>query len=174
MGARGGSGNVGGSTRIPADPDAGRSTRVRLVLLDTNAVLLPFRERFPLERELGALAPGAEVAVPVAVLAELHHLSERGEPSAIPALEWARRHRSIESPARGDAALEELGLRLRTAVVTSDRGLIARLRRAGVPVLRPRGARRLVWVAPAGSSGERPSATVKKRPPVERRPRAPP
>ena len=117
--------------------------RGSLVLLDTNAAFLPFREGLPLALEVDRLLPGAELAVPAAVLSELDHLADRGAAHARAARAFVRPLRAIPSAGRGDLAVVEAAVRLRATVVTADRVLVERLRRSGVAVMVPRGRARL-------------------------------
>jgi rRNA-processing protein FCF1 len=131
------------------------------VLLDTNALFLPFRDRFPLLDELERLTAPAVVAVPGSVIAELDRLVARTTPGAALAREFARRFPIAPSSGRGDLGLLQLASRRGAAVVTSDAALRRRLLAEGIVVLYPRGSRRLARAEP------RPIA-----PPTRRRRRA--
>jgi len=142
------------------------------VLLDTNALFLPFRDRFPLVEEVERLTAPALVGVPSSVVAELDRLVARAEVGAPLAREFARRFPIVESSGRGDQGLVELAARRRATVVTGDRELRRRLVAAGVVVLSPRGATRLVrWepgpsglsARPPGRATATPRITSKKR-----------
>lgn len=128
---------------VEAGPRARRRPALAPVLLDTNAVLLPFREAFPLERELARVAPGRALLVPDSVRTELERLVDRAAPGSSAALAWALRHRRVAAPGIGDAAVERVARRLGAWVVTGDRALVRRLRAGGVTVLRPSGHGRL-------------------------------
>jgi uncharacterized protein len=104
----------------------------RLVLLDTNALLVPFQFRIHLEAELRRLLGDVDIAVPSPVIAELQILAERNR-KARAALRLARKYRTIEAPGSADDALLDLGLTQGAAVVTLDQPLQNRLRAAGVP-----------------------------------------
>ena len=128
-------------------------------MLDTNALLLPVRARFPLESEVDRLRPGAKLSVPSSALEELERLAARGVRGAPTALLLARRYPVVPAEGRGDAAVLAAAVRSRAWVVTADRALAARLRQAGLTVLVPRDRSRLeLWPA---------------RPPKVRGPRAP-
>jgi rRNA-processing protein FCF1 len=113
------------------------------VLLDTNATFLPFREGVALASEVDRLLPGAELAVPEAVVAELDRLVARRTPHAAAAAAFARTLRPVGSNGRGDEAVVAAARQLRATVVTADRALTTRLRRVGVAVLSPRDRVRL-------------------------------
>ncbi len=138
MGAAGTSG-APAPRRAPKPPGAAAPP----VLLDTNALLLPFREGFPLERELARVAPGRAVRVPDSARIELERLVARGVPGSPAALAWALRCGRIAAPGRGDRAVEAAARRLGAWVVTADRALARRLRARGLTVLRPSGHGRL-------------------------------
>jgi rRNA-processing protein FCF1 len=89
------------------------------------------------------LLPGAELAVPSAVRAEIDRLVARRASHATAARSLVDGLRAVPSALRGDAAVREAAVRLRAAVVTADRALAERLRRAGVAVLVPRDRARL-------------------------------
>ncbi len=110
-----------------------------VVLVDANALLLPFTSHFRLEEETYAQVDGARIQVPSSVLGELERIAERGNPNARAAREFARRFEVVPTASMGDDALVELGRRLSAWVLTGDRALRARLLAAGVPVLFPRG-----------------------------------
>ncbi len=101
--------------------------------------------------------------MPSVVRAELDGLLARGTPGAAAARTFARALRPVPSRGRGDAGVVEAAVRLRATVVTGDRALAERLRRAGVAVLVPREHSRLELKLP------RPGA----RPAPSRRPRRP-
>ena len=113
------------------------------VLLDTNALLLASRVRFPLESEIHRWRPGARILVPNSVLGELERLEERGVPGARVAAALARRYAHLPSTSRGDRAIVECAVRHRAWVVTADQELATALRSRGVNVLSPRDRHRL-------------------------------
>ncbi len=113
------------------------------VLLDTNALFLPFTRRFPLEAEIRRLMEGARIGVPQSVHGELKRLEVRGGPHARAARLLADRFPSLPTDLHGDDALESLARELGAWVVTSDRALRARLEAQGLGVLFPRGDRHL-------------------------------
>ncbi|HLN51569.1 MAG TPA: hypothetical protein VK455_05895 [Thermoplasmata archaeon] len=124
-------------------PERTRSRVRPLVLLDANALLLPFRERFPLRAEIELLCPGAELVVPVSVLRELDSLVERGVREAEPARELARSFRALPTSGRGDAGIVRAAVETGAWVATADRALAGRLAAHGVTVLAPRDRARL-------------------------------
>ena len=105
----------------------------RLVLLDANALLLPFQFRINLDAELARLFGAPDIAVPTPVLRELEALAQRDR-RARSALRLARAYPAIEAPGSADYALLDLALAREAAVVTNDAALRERLRAARVAV----------------------------------------
>jgi len=108
------------------------ATVPRLVLLDSNALLMPFQFSIHLDAELRRLLGEVEVAVPEPVLVELEFLSERDR-DAKAALRLARKYRAIPGAGSADDAILELAAAHHAVVVTNDQPLLDRLRAAGVP-----------------------------------------
>lgn len=104
----------------------------RIVLLDTNALLMPFQFRVNLEAELLRLLGKPDIAVPTPVLSELTILAERDR-NAQAALRLAARYRAINAAGSADDALLDLAEKHRAVVVTLDQPLLERLRIAGIP-----------------------------------------
>src|SRR5436190_23562297 len=90
----------------------------RIVLLDTNALLMPFQFRVNLETELTRLMGSADIAIPRPVRIELELLAERDR-NAHAALRLAARDLVIEASGCADDALLDLGASHRAVVVTN-------------------------------------------------------
>ena len=104
----------------------------RTVLLDTNALLMPFQFRLNLEAELRRLLGDVDIAVPTPVLDEVRLLATHDR-DAKAAERLAAKYRVVEGHGSADDAILELALALRAVVVTSDQPLLDRLRHEGVP-----------------------------------------
>src|SRR6267143_1972689 len=104
----------------------------RIVLLDTNALLMPFQFRVNLETELARLMGSTDIAIPRPVLTELALLAERDR-DAQAALRLAARYRVVEATGPADDALLDLAVSHRAVVVTNDQPLLDRLRASNVP-----------------------------------------
>ncbi|MFZ1023438.1 MAG: PIN domain-containing protein [Thermoplasmata archaeon] len=142
-----------------------------MVLLDTNALMLPFTRRFPLEAEIERVVGTAQIQVPAFVVAELEALVARRVRGAQPALEWSRKFPRRTTHGRGDDALVRTARPRRDWVVTSDRELQRRLTAAGVSTLIPRDRQRLEPIRGELPSSRRrrsrsSAATVKNGAPV--------
>lgn len=138
------------------------------VLLDANALFLPFRGSLDLAAEVGRWAGPAPLRVAAGTLAELDRLVARGVSESRPARELARRFAVAASSGRGDAGLLALAVARGWWVVTGDRAFQRRLRAAGVTVLAPRGRQGLHVLRPARVPPPtvRVRATVMNAPPV--------
>ncbi len=122
-----------------AEAERGGRPRRPWVLLDANALLLPFTAQFRLEVEIHRHVDGAQIAVPASVLGELERLAGRGRRLARAARSFADRFDVIPTTLQGDAAILAIARTHGAWVVTGDRALRIRLIRAGVRVLFPRG-----------------------------------
>lgn len=118
------------------------------VVLDTNALLLPFTDGTDLAHEVGGLLGAVRFVVPLPVVTELETLAAGGDATARAArgalrfLDHARL--DTESSARpGDDAVLDVAVRLGAAVLSNDRRLQAEARRRGLVVLASRGRGRL-------------------------------
>src|SRR5437867_13370078 len=103
----------------------------RIVLLDTNALLMPFQFRVNLETELTRLMGSADIAIPRPVRIELELLAERDR-NAQAALRLAARYRVIEASGSADDGLPDRGASHRAVVVTNDQSLLVRLSGASI------------------------------------------
>ncbi len=112
------------------------------VLLDANALMMPFQFSLDLEEELKRLLGDYEVLVPSSVLRELEGLSKT-DGRARAALELASRYRVVEVPGEGDQAIFSAAVERSSAVLTNDSKLRRRLRRADIPVIYLRGRSKL-------------------------------
>lgn len=127
------------------------------MLVDANALFLAVGDRFPLVAEVDRLRPGATLAVTTSVLRELDRLVARKVARATAARLLAERWPALAAPGVGDAALARAAVRANAWVVTADRDLRARLRKAGVVVLAPRDRHRLErWDPLPGTTLRRP------------------
>ena len=111
------------------------------VVLDANALMMPFQFKRNLDKELARLLGEVEVFVPSSVLDELSRMRTR---EAKAALSLAGKYVSIETSLSGDAGVLDVAQRKNAAVVTNDRELIGRLVELRLPVVRLRSGRYLV------------------------------
>ncbi len=118
----------------------------RPVVLDTNALLLPFTDGTDVEEELVCLLGAIDLVVPEPVVQELTTLADGGGATARAsraAQRWMARCRIEATPLPGDDGLLDVARRLGAAVVTNDRRLQLEALRSGLTVVASRGAGRL-------------------------------
>ncbi len=110
------------------------------VVLDANALMMPFQFSINIDAELDRLIPGCEALVPSSVIDELRRVAASGgRPEARAALELAARYRTVEARSEGDEAVLEVARRLGAALMTNDSNLRKRARAAGLRVIGMRG-----------------------------------
>lgn len=114
---------------------------VSAVVMDANALMMPFQFGVNLDMELKRLFGDLPVLVPSSVLGELARSADRAAGKG--ALSLARKYRTVDTKLLGDDAVLDVAKRMSAAVVTNDRGLIRRLRAEGIPVVRLRSERYL-------------------------------
>jgi rRNA-processing protein FCF1 len=103
---------------------------------------MPFQMGIDVESEVTREMGRCRIAVPEVVLAEIQAMqgSVKDGPAA---LKYALRFDTVPTHGLGDEAIVDCARRTGGIVVTGDRGLIKRLRKEGLRVLRPRQKSRL-------------------------------
>lgn len=102
------------------------------VVLDTNALLMPFEHSLNIDLELQRLIGECEIHVPAPVIGELRRSKNK---HAKAALDLARKYRIDLTDRQGDDAVVELASRLNAFVVTNDKYLISKLSARGIKVI---------------------------------------
>lgn len=120
---------------------------MRTVVLDANALVMPFQFPVNLDAELERLLGTYEIVLPTSVVRELEGLA-RTDRKARGAARLASRYPTIETEAAGDEAVIEAAERLDAVVVTNDDRLLAKLRQRGVPRIRLRSRSHLILEEP--------------------------
>ena len=115
---------------------------MRTVILDTNALMMPFQFGVDPEAEVSRIFGTARIVIPSSILGELRRLAEK-KPEARAALRYAERFEVMETEMSGDDSVVGMAVRLDAAVVTNDSGLRRRLRAKGITVLYMREKNRL-------------------------------
>lgn len=105
------------------------------VILDTNALLMPFQFKINLNLELSRILGECEIIVLTSVLHELKKLAARGDRHAKEALSLSRRFKIIESSGPVDDAVVKMAEETGAVVVTNDIKLRSRLKSNGIKVL---------------------------------------
>ena len=104
------------------------------VVLDTNALMLPFQVRLNLDSEIQRILGDAEIYVPSCVLGELKRLARRRW-EAKAALRLAEKYRVVDVERLGDSGVMEAAEKLGAYVLTNDEAFISLLRERGIPVI---------------------------------------
>ena len=127
-----------------------RNREEKIVILDSNAIMMLFEFSIDLEDELARLLGKYHVIVPKPIIEELEFLSKHGKGKkkfiAKPALEFVSRYDvdSEDTDEKGDNAVFHLAKKLSGIVLTNDRVLRKRLRKESLHVIYLRGKNRLV------------------------------
>lgn len=103
------------------------------VVLDTNALLLPFERSVNLDLQIKTLLGNCEVYVPLPILGELKKSKNK---FAAAALKLASNYNVENTEEAGDYAVIELAMRLKAYVVTNDAYLVKKLREKNIQVVR--------------------------------------
>ena len=111
------------------------------VVLDTNALLMPFEFKMNLDLELANLFGEFEAYVPGPVIGELKRSDSK---HAQVALKLAGKYIRYETSTQGDAGVLEVAKALDAMVVTNDFILRRKMRAAGVRAVFLRSRKRLV------------------------------
>lgn len=127
-----------------------------VVVLDTNAMLLPFTEGTRLEEGLEAIFEEVELVVPGCVRMELEQIATRSGGNsarhAKAAAKLAAKWRNEPTKLTGDDGILEVARRLGAVVVTNDRKLQEECVKSGLKVVVAREHGRLA-VMRGGSQG---------------------
>lgn len=123
---------------MASSSDTGRG---RKVVLDTNALLMPFEFSLNLDVELRSLLGDCEILIPASVLQELRRSKSK---YARAALELSRRYGVVETEKRGDDGVADVAVRFGAFVLTNDADLRRRLRQMRIRTIHLRSRSHLV------------------------------
>ena len=113
------------------------------VILDTNALMMPFQFGINLDLELERLFGSFEILVPSPVVRELRSLAPTDN-IARSALRLARKYKTVESEGETDKVLVDLAKGRHAVVVSNDKLVIRSLEREGLPYVRLRSRSHLI------------------------------
>lgn len=121
---------------------------MRAVILDTNALMMPYQFGINIEKELTRLLGICRIIVPRAVVEEIQKLSEQdGEIARAATLGLSiikkRGFRLMECESRGDDGVLETAIKLDAAIVTNDRELKKKAKDLQLSIIYLRGENRL-------------------------------
>lgn len=111
------------------------------VILDTNALLMPFEIKINLDLAVRNVLGDVHFIVPGPIIGELKRLKNKYSSVA---LELARRYDIVQTESSGDASIIELALSTGAYVLTNDKDLRDKLRLKGVPLIYLRSGTHLV------------------------------
>ena len=110
------------------------------VVLDTNALMMPFQFKVDIEGELVRHLGAVEIYIPQICIEELSRLDDR---KAKGALQLAKRFKVLQSKGKGDEAVLNLATELKAILVTNDAALRQRAKSIGLRVAYLRGKGKL-------------------------------
>jgi len=121
---------------------------MRNVVLDTNALLLPYQLGINIEKELSRLLGICRIIIPTSVIKEAEKIATRdgGEARAAKlGLSIIRRkdYQIIETEYDGDDGVMDVAIKMNAAIVTNDKELKKKAKEFGLPVIYVRGENRL-------------------------------
>jgi rRNA-processing protein FCF1 len=104
-----------------------------VVVLDANALMMPFQFKLNIDLELERLLGSFEVVVPSTVVEELKNVARTQKNSeAKVALKLASKYRIVEAEGRGDDAVLSAAKEMGAVLLTNDAELRKRARKAGL------------------------------------------
>jgi rRNA-processing protein FCF1 len=122
----------------------------KIVILDSNAIMMCFEFSIDLENELNKILGKNIITIPEPIINELQILSEKGKESkkriAKPALNLAKKYKIIklDTDKKGDDAIIFFAQKYSGVVVTNDRDLRKRLKDISIKVIYLRNKQHLV------------------------------
>ncbi|MCL2148866.1 MAG: twitching motility protein PilT [Methanomassiliicoccaceae archaeon] len=114
---------------------------MQTVVMDTNALLMPFERRINLDLALAGLLGEVRCVVPGPMVGELKRLDHRFSKAA---LELARRYEVVQTPLSGDDAVIAVAQSTGGYILTNDKALRARARELRIPLVYLRSGTHLV------------------------------
>ncbi len=121
---------------------------MRAVVLDTNALMLPYQFGINIEKELSRLLGVCRIIVPRTVVEEMEKLAEQGGEVGRAAklglsIIKKRGFRLMETESKGDDGVLETALKMDAAIVTNDKELKRRAKELKLPIIYLRGENKL-------------------------------
>lgn len=114
---------------------------MQTVVLDTNALLMPFEIKLNIDIELRDLLGDVRCVVPGPLIGELKHLNHKFSKAA---LELARKYEIVQSSFSGDDAVIDVALSTKGYILTNDKELRGRAREKKIPLIYLRSGTHLI------------------------------
>lgn len=114
---------------------------MQTVVLDTNALLMPFEIGINLDAEVSGLLGDVRFVVPGPLVGELKHLDSKWAKAA---LALARSREIVPAEAHGDDSVLEVAQREHAYILTNDKELRRRARKLLIPLIYLRSGTHLV------------------------------
>jgi rRNA-processing protein FCF1 len=114
---------------------------MQTVVLDTNALLMPFEIRINLDIALKELLGDVRCVVPGPLIGELKRLDHKFSKAA---LELARKYEIVQTTLSGDDAVVEIALLTGGYILTNDKDLRTRARTQNIPLIYLRSGTHLI------------------------------
>lgn len=114
---------------------------MQTIILDTNALLMPFERKINIDLELQRLVGTARVVIPEPLIGELKRSHNK---YAKAALALAAKYETVPSLNWGDDSVVELAVEMGAFVVTNDKQLRSRLREHSIPLIYLRSGSHLI------------------------------
>jgi len=114
---------------------------MQTVVLDANALLMPFELRINIDIALRDLLGDVRCVVPGPIIGELKRLKHRFSKASV---ELARKYEIIPTKSSGDDAVIEIARMTQGYVLTNDKELRQRLRAEGIQLIYLRSGTHLV------------------------------
>lgn len=111
------------------------NSRCVKVIIDTNALMMPFQKNVDIETQLIEIYGKYEIIILSTVIDELKNLTDKGNWQAKSALELAKRYKLLETDGKGDNAIISAAKRINATVITNDKKLRKELRQFGINVI---------------------------------------
>ena len=111
------------------------NSRCVKVIIDTNALMMPFQKNVDIETQLIEIYGKYEIIILSTVIDELKNLTDKGNWQAKSALELAKRYKLLETDGKGDNAIISAAKRINATVITNDKKLRKELRQFVINVI---------------------------------------
>ncbi|AIZ57000.1 ribonuclease VapC9 [Candidatus Methanoplasma termitum] len=114
---------------------------MQTVVLDTNALLMPFEIKMNLDLELKGLLGDFRCVVPGPLIGELKHLDHK---YAKAALQLARKYDIVQTTRSGDDAVIDVAIATNGYILTNDKKLRVAARKQQIPLIFLRSSTHLI------------------------------